>query len=392
MGEQDAYRRIDALLEARSRDYPKRVEPAWSELLAAIDAVAARLRAEAGPGPPVVSGPFPAYYDSPAFVVGHRKTGTTLLLDLLDGHPRLVALPGESNHFLTFLPRFGGLGADRIAVEAQRWWMLRLITPSGIPPFWAAGRPWELDADPYELFSRRLLELGAANPGRDALGLAAVALHAARGDPGEPVAWVEKTPGQEHEVEQILGRYPEARFVHLLRDPRSVVAAIRRLDRATGHETDLVGVASSVDRSFAAAHDNARRLGERRYLTVRYEDLVTEPARTMRRTAGFLGIDWADSLLTPTVGGVEAEANSAWPARQVTGRIEGRQLELWREELDARSSELVSVVSRRAAGRFGYDLPRPRGLGPRVEVVSRRARLAIGRRRRSLTSGRKPCC
>lgn len=362
----DAYRRIDVLLQERARDHPRRVEPTWSDLLAAINAVADRLRAEAEPGE---AGPLPAFYDRPVFVVGHRKTGTTLLLDLLDGHPQLVVLPGESNHFLTFLPRLSGLPPDRIAAETQRWWILRLITPSGLPPFWAAGEPWT--SDPYARFTSRLLGLVAAHPNRDPLGLAAVALG------GEGSAWVEKTPGQEHCLDEILGVYPEARFVHLVRDPRSVAAAISRLDRVTGHETDLVGVGMTVSRSFEAAERNAQRLGER-YLVLRYEDLVAAPEPAMRRVAELAGIDWADSLLTPTVGGVEATSNSAWSARQVTGQIESSRLDLWREELDERSAELVAAGTRRAAARF-YELPRP-GARASAKVASRRARLAIGSR------------
>jgi Sulfotransferase family len=375
----DDYRRIDALLEARARDYPRRVEPTWSDLLGAIDALSARLLAWAQHEPSDF-GEFPSYYDSPVFVVGHRKTGTTLLLDLLDGHPQLVALPGESNHFLTFLPRFGGLPADRIAAEAQRWWMLRLISPSGIAPFWALGQPALPAADPYALFSRRLIELADGNPERDVLGLAAAALHAAGGGVGEPRAWVEKTPGQEHELDAILARYSAARFVQLVRDPRSVAAAIARLDRATGQEMDLVDVGLTMRRSFDAAERNVRRLGEDRYLVLRYEDLVAEPEPTMRRIASFVGIDWADSLLTPTVGGVEATSNSAWVERKATGRIESGGLELWRRELDERSAEIVSAATRPVAKRFGYELPRA-GVHALAEVTARRARAELGRRR-----------
>ena len=378
-GQAEEYRRIDALLEARARDYPRRVEPTWSNLLDAIDGLSEQLRASAAGGPSA-SREIPSYYDSPTFVVGHRKTGTTLMLDLLDGHSELVALPGESNHFLTFLPRFGALPADRIAAEAQRWWMLRLISPSGISPFWALGQPWELAADPYALFSRRLIELAAGNPERDVLGLAAAASQAARGGSGSPRVWVEKTPGQEHEVGAILERYPAARFVQLVRDPRSVAAAIARLDRATDQETDLVDVGLTIRRSFAAAERNVRRLGEDRYLVVRYEDLVAEPETAMRRTAGFVGIDWADSLLTPTVGGVAATSNSAWATRKTTGRIESGGLELWREELDERSREVVTAATRRAARRFGYEL-HAAGVHARAEVTVRRVRGELGRRR-----------
>lgn len=100
----------------------------------------------------------------------------------------------------------------------------------------------------------------------------------------------------------------------------------------------------------------------------------------MRRVVGFAGIDWADSLLTPTVGGTAATSNSAWSARRVTGEIEGRRLDLWREELDDGAQALVAAATRRAARRFGYDLPAPQP-GAIVAVSARRAWVALGSRR-----------
>lgn len=386
----DAYRRVDRLLEARARDYPRRTEPTWSELLAEVEALAARLRAQADivPAGHDRDGPVAAALaDTPIFVVGHRKTGTTLVLDLLDGHPQLVCLPGESNHFLHFLPRVAALDPAARAAQAQAWWLLRLVTPSGLPPFWAAG-PFDAEPDPYAVFTRELLRLAAELPQRDLLGLAAVALDAARSGTsgGSPArrAWVEKTPGHEHCLERILRVYPRARFVHVLRDPRSVAAAIARLDRAAGQETDLLDVALGIRRSFAAARRNRRILGERRYHLLRYEDLVARPQEAMRRVAGFADIGWSPSLLVPTVGGVEATSNSAWPGRRVTGAIEARQLELWRQELDERAAALVSAVTARAARPFGYRLPAGGRMRALARVGARRARYELGTRRRGL--------
>lgn len=380
---EDAYRQIDRLLEARAQVHPRRVEPVWGDLLRTIDEVAERLRSVgAAPGAATTAG-LPGFYDSPIFVVGHRKTGTTLVLELLDGHPALVVLPGESNHFRQFRPQSEHLDARERADEAQRWWLLRLISPSGIPPFWALGKPWELERDPYERFTQRLLELAVAHPVRDVLGLVAVAL----GEGRDPGAWVEKTPGHERYADEILGLYPHARFVHVLRDPRSVAAAITRLDRATERQTDLVAIALDARSSFLAAERNAKRLGESRYLVVRYEDLVAEPEQTMRRVAELLGIDFRESLLVPTVGGVEATSNSAWSARKVTGAIESRRLELWREELDERSASLVASITAPAAARFDYRLPRHGRPLALALVGLRRARFAIGSRRQDLQAG-----
>ena len=104
----------------------------------------------------------------------------------------------------------------------------------------------------------------------------------------------------------------------------------------------------------------------------------------MRRLASFVGIDWADSLLAPTVGGVPATSNSAWSERKVTGAIEDQRLDLWREELDYRSAERLAGAVGGVGRRFGYPLPRIRRAATLAEIASRRARLAVGLRGREL--------
>src|SRR5215813_2734719 len=38
----------------------------------------------------------------PTFICGHQRTGTTLLQNLLDGHPQLLVLPSEGTYFTSF--------------------------------------------------------------------------------------------------------------------------------------------------------------------------------------------------------------------------------------------------------------------------------------------------
>jgi hypothetical protein len=39
------------------------------------------------------------YLDHPVFILGHSRSGTSLLLSLLDGHPDLLTFPGEMQGF-----------------------------------------------------------------------------------------------------------------------------------------------------------------------------------------------------------------------------------------------------------------------------------------------------
>lgn len=43
-----------------------------------------------------------AWLDHPVFVCGHHRTGTTLLRNLLDGHPDVVVLPSEGTYLTSF--------------------------------------------------------------------------------------------------------------------------------------------------------------------------------------------------------------------------------------------------------------------------------------------------
>ena len=94
----ERYARIDELLRQRAADFPHRVEPTWSRLVGELRELATALRDES------VGLRLPHRLDRellsrPVFVVGYPKSGTTLALALLDGHPQLAVIPGETRWF-----------------------------------------------------------------------------------------------------------------------------------------------------------------------------------------------------------------------------------------------------------------------------------------------------
>jgi hypothetical protein len=386
-GLMDAYVRIDELVEARSNDYPRRVEPTWSALVSALEALAAELRAPMAGSPSSRGRPgAPDLPGSPVFIVGPRKSGTTLLLNLLDGHSQLVALPNEPHHFQRFLLQHGRRDRSAQLEELHTRWIHNLICPTGLPPFWTLGRPWVEGEDGYQLFTRRLYEIEAAHPDQDLLAVVAAALCAvATGAVSDEIRhWVVKTPGDELVVRRIQAVYPDASFVHILRDPRAVSAAVTRIDRAAGERADLETTAHDIRRSFDAAGANLRLLGATRYLVIRYEDLVRHPEVVMAEVARFLGIDFEEGLLMPTILGKPATSNSAWEGRRSEGRIDDSHLERWREELDEDSLTFVVAVTGASARRWGYTVPRVRLSPGLVRVYARRGRLVLARARHLL--------
>ena len=53
------------------------------------------------------------------FAAGQAKTGTTLLIALLDGHPQLLVLPEETAYFPTALNKYGKYGRRAQADTAR---------------------------------------------------------------------------------------------------------------------------------------------------------------------------------------------------------------------------------------------------------------------------------
>ncbi len=81
------------------------------------------------------------YYQRVISVGGHMKSGTTLLIGLLDDHPDLLVLPGDS-HIFSRMAEFNTMAFEEFA----RYWIGRLLNPTGQAPFWCFATKRSIDA------------------------------------------------------------------------------------------------------------------------------------------------------------------------------------------------------------------------------------------------------
>jgi hypothetical protein len=295
----------------------------------------------------------------PAFICGHQRSGTTLLQNLLDGHPQLIVLPSEGTYFTSFnyVARTAPTDRDRDRFAAE--WISRLIDPNFAPHF-RLGRSVD-GRNPAVDFVRSLFGWCEALRGRapselvTLLALAA-AFRATTAPTLAPLLWVEKTP----QNERYAGRFeslPDARFVHLVRDPRATLASLGEIYRKNGIEGfDAAEHARAIGRSLQLALANRARF-RGRYLVVRYEDVIAEPERQMELVRRFLGMAADDALHVPTAGGRAVRGNSSF-APAAAGLIEQRQPGF----LTAENAELLGVFAATAARAFGYEIDATRPL------------------------------
>ena len=237
------------------------------------------------------------------FVVGCSRSGTTLLRALLDAHP-LLAVPPES-HFAV-LPR--------LRLRRDPWFRL-----------------WEID--PPDLRG-----LGVA----DAVRAVFAAYAAAHGKP----RYADKTPHYVSHLPLLADRFPEARFVHVVRDGRDV--ALSLLEVPWGPD-DLEGAALHWRRR--VLEGRAAGLGPARYRELRYEALVADPERELRGLAAWLELSYDPAMLDP------ARRPVAMPYPEHHHRLALAPtpgLRDWRREMSAADAARFQAVAGDALAELGY--------------------------------------
>src|SRR5213078_3954017 len=243
------------------------------------------------------------------FIAGQAKSGTTLLVALLDNHPELLALPEETAYFPTVLTKYAPRGR-----RAQFDYLTKQSLSNvlfGGPCKWGKRNYAAFPRQEFlETFERAAFD--PANTQEDLLVLMVKAYAATLGRSLETITrWVEKTPANRNHVKAIVRRFPHAKILVTLRDPRAILAAQIALEktRQTGRFSTYYVIAHwRVAAKLARRARHAKVPG----LVVQYERLVNEPARTMEEVCRYLEIEFdPDTVLTPTKVGRFWSGNSA---------------------------------------------------------------------------------
>jgi Sulfotransferase family len=94
--------------------------------------------------------------------------------------------------------------------------------------------------------------------------------------------------------DKIVDLLPEARLVHVVRDPRDVVASYTKMRWAPD---DPLLAARWYKGIINEWFDVKARLNSDRYMEMKLEDLVERPDEMLRRVCAFWGVPWSDCLL-----------------------------------------------------------------------------------------------
>jgi len=203
---------------------------------------------------------------APIFIGCLSKTGASLLRNLIGGHPNIYGGDGFETNWFSKQVIDEWKNADNVRHKWLREWYcidyedyidIRNRSNSGVD------------------FFSNLMEFCTKRDGRK--------------------RWMEKSPGNIRNLDLIKLSWPKSKLVHSVRDLRDVFASWKFKSTGKLLESDVNDFVHKVVESYGALGD---LLGDQTnsYFEVRYEDLVLDTEKTLRRVFNFLEEDWINGL------------------------------------------------------------------------------------------------
>ena len=272
----------------------------------------------------------------PFFILGCPRSGTTLLQLLIDSYTK-IAIPPESHIFsryATLLDTYGKLSdlnnlrifvRDLLSDYRIRDWSLNI----GVDEFIQ-----ELETASKENVIELLFELYARRHGKQ--------------------RWGDKTPQHMLYLSLITNFFPNAKFIHLIRDGRDVAVSS---SRTFVGPASIYGIARVWRKYIFAFHEFKRNLAMDQYLEVYYENLVRNPQNECNRIFHFL----KERPVTISGDLPDTETKQHYIKRDLhmhslEGRITDKKIGTYRRRFSKRQIEIFETVAGDALKLHNYSL------------------------------------
>jgi hypothetical protein len=157
-------------------------------------------------------------------------------------------------------------------------------------------------------------------------------------------------------LDKVIAIFPDAKFIHIVRDPRDVAKSYIRMGWAGN---TYYGVDNWIQTE--ANWDTCKeRLINSRLLELKYEALVTAPRENLEEVCGFIGVEFSSNMLN-------------YPSRTTYGAPDPKSIIQWKKSLNTREISLVEIKSialllARKYELSGYPLVFP-GLFERIQLA-----------------------
>jgi hypothetical protein len=277
--------------------------------------------------------------EAPIFVIGPERSGTTLLMTMLGCHPR-IAVPEVAWFYPRFHPYLHTYG------DLEKLDNLRVLAAEMIfglkTPFWG------LPVNPRTVVDEVLSHLQE----NSFAGLYCAALEWYASHANKP-RWGEKTPYNLFFIDAILNDFPNAKFIHLIRDGRD--ASAEYLESSFG-PTNVYCAATIWKLCVDAVKPWREKLQGTQWLDVRYESFVRDPESGLREVCHFIDEAYDPEMLRFHETEIAQRRANTKDHKPLGHAVSDRYIGIYKELLSLRDQRIFVGVAGAELSSLGYEV------------------------------------
>lgn len=259
------------------------------------------------------------------FIVGHPRSGTSLLSTLLNRHSKLCVTP-ETSILLRSSAKKLGLATrhrDLNYIHENIGWLN--IAPSSVEQL-IPQKNW----NKYSML-KAMLDAFAHSTGKSIVG--------------------EKTPWHLESVDKLIHYYPGCRVIGIVRDGRDCVNSMLKMPGNYNpwywHSQSWVRASRLMARWKNKFPDAIN--------VIRYVDLLLDPIKSMQAISQHLGVEFERNQLDPDADSAVRLEWETWKAN-IGSKIDSSRSFAWRDHSDICLMSNMTRIMRSHLIRWGYDV------------------------------------
>jgi LPS sulfotransferase NodH len=274
---------------------------------------------------------------APLFIVGCPRSGTSFLYHLLLSAGGFAEFRTQMNVYDVLEPIYGDLSVTRNRAAAIRAWLRsKAFLVSGL--------------DPAEIEAKILAECRSA---ADFLRIIMEEISQKQ----NADRWIDSTPTNVPHMLRIHRDFPDAQFIHIIRDGRDVALSLDKRSWSRPLPWDKKRSLAAAGLYWEWIVRKGRKLGaalKSKYIEVRYEALVQDPRSALPAIAEFIGYELDYDRIQHTSIGSVKKPLTAFKEDLLAGRFApvGR----WKEKFPPDQLEEFEALVGEYLVHLGYEL------------------------------------